>query len=89
MVKNQNSFSLFTEGEWIGTLNAMQPGDGYMYQRTASTDKTFNFPKPAVSGKKNAHGAVKLQSTIHKSQFCDNMTLVAVVMNGDEVVEDA
>ena len=89
MVKNQSSFSIYTEGEWIGTLNAMQPGDGYMYQRTVSTDKTFNFPKPAVSGKKNAPVTANMRPVAYATQTRDNMTMVAVVMNGDEVIEDA
>ena len=90
MVKNQSDFALFTEGEWIGTLGAMQPGDGYMYSSNATATKTFNFPKPAVSGRVNApRRAPSVQSSVFAGQWKDNMTMIAVVMNGDEVVENA
>ena len=86
-VKNQTSFSIYTNNEWIGTLTAMVPGEGYLYNSTASAAKTFKYPKPEVSGKKNAPRKSPL--SVLGSQFCDNMTMIAVVMNGDELVENA
>ena len=86
MVKSQNSFSIYTGGEWVGTLKAMVPGNGYLYNSLATAQKTFNFPKPAVSGKKNA--AQKSYKSCET--YCkDNMTMIAVVMNGNELVENA
>lgn len=87
LVKNQNSFSYYTGGEWIGTLTAMVPGEGYLYNSLASAAKTFRYPKPTVSGKKNAPR--RSQSIAHHSSFRDNMTMVAVVMDGDELIENA
>ena len=87
LVKNQNSFSYYTGEEWIGTLTTMVPGDGYLYNSVASAAKTFNYPNPTVSGKKNAPR--RPQFTALRSHFRDNMTMVAVVMNGDEIVENA
>ena len=87
MVKNQNSFSIYTEGEWVGTLTAMTPGDGYLYNSVASSNKTFRFPKPAVSGKKYA--PAHIANSLFENQSEDNMTMIALVMNGDEVVSDA
>lgn len=89
MVKNQNSFSIYTGGEWIGTLNAMQPGDGYLYNSQATSDKTFRFPKPAVSGKKYVRSANSSTRPLVNLSTESNMTMIAVVMNGNEVVEDA
>ena len=91
-VKNQTSFSIYTNNEWIGTLTAMVPGEGYLYNSTASAAKTFKYPKPEVSGKKNAPAHKTHES--HEpyeayESFEDNMTMIAVVMNGDELVENA
>ncbi|MBR4898106.1 MAG: hypothetical protein IKZ48_04900 [Prevotella sp.] len=86
-VKSQTAFSIYTDNEWIGTLTAMVPGEGYLYNSMASAAKTFNYPKPEVSGKKNAPR--KSPFKVLDSQFCDNMTMIAVVMNGDEMVENA
>ena len=87
LVKSQNAFSIYTEGAWMGTLTAMTPGEGYLYNSVAATGKTFTFPKPAVSGKKNAP---RLTSHLPPltSQFRDNMTMIAVVMDGDEPVTE-
>ena len=88
MVKNQTSFSIYTGNKWEGTLTALQPGDGYMYNSTVGTAKTFNFPKPTVSGKMNAPRRI-LHSSLSTLNFKDNMTMIAVVMDGDELVENA
>jgi len=87
MVKNQTGFSIYTGDEWIGTLTAVVPGEGYLYNSTAAASKTFRFPKPAVTGKTNARR--KSQISNLKSQFRDNMTMIAVVKDGERVIEDA
>ena len=83
IVKNQTAFAIYTEGEWVGSLTSVQPGDGYMYNNTAAK-KTFHFPKPAVSGKRAASFTQTLPLNAK-----ENMTMIAVVMNGDEVIENA
>ncbi len=88
MVKNQSKFALYTEGEWLGTLTTLQPGDGYMYSSNASTDKVFRFPKPVVVGRNIAPRKVAGEET-ETMLFKDNMTMLAVVMSGATVVEDA
>ena len=89
MVKNQSGFSIYTGGGWYGLLNAMQPGDGYMYNNTASAEKTFKFPKPAISGRRNAPARVNKAETTRETTMRDNMTMIAVVMNGEEMIENA
>ena len=90
LVKNQTSFSCYTEGEWVGLLKALVPGDGYMYSNSGAA-KTFNYPKPIVSGRRNAPRRMDsaAQSSPLTSLFEDNMTMIAVVKNGNEVVADA
>lgn len=87
MIKNQSSFALYTEGEWLGTLRTMTPGDGYMYNSGATSDKVFTFPKPAANGRTNAPMIADENSLIQTHP--DNMTMIAVVMDGMDVVEDA
>ena len=86
MVKGQSDFSIYNGSEWIGTLNAMEPGQGYMYYSKATADKTFHYPKPTASGHLKAPR--KAQEGF-ESDFCDNMTMIAVVMNGEELVEES
>ncbi len=84
IVKSQSAFAIYTDGEWVGNLTAMVPGEGYLYKSEATADKTFHFPKPAVSGKRAASFTQTLPLNAK-----ENMTMIAVVMNGDEVIENA
>ena len=86
IVKSQSAFAVYTDGEWMGNLTAMVPGEGYLYKSEATADKTFHFPKPAVSGKRSASNLQAPGLTLHAM---DNMTMIAVVMDGDELVENA
>ncbi len=88
IVKDQTSFSLYTDGKWVGSLTTMTPGGGYMYKSMADNAKTFNYPTPEAGNKANAP-LRRSQGVTQQLQFKDNMTMVAVVMNGDEVVENA
>ena len=84
MVKNQSGFSVYTGGEWVGTLTAVIPGDGYLYSSTANTSKTFHYPVPQVTGLKN-----RAASRVFDSHAESNMTMIAVVMDGNDIVEKA
>ncbi len=94
IVKGQSSFAMYSEGDWDGTLQAMTPGEGYQYQSMDTQGKTFTYPAPANSGRNvPVHRARKASVASETSGtsllFKDNMTMIAVVMNGDEVVENA
>jgi hypothetical protein len=88
IVKNQSAFAFYTEGEWLGTLRAMVPGDGYMYSSNAAVNKTFRFPKPSAYGRVNLPMQADDQRLMTIGQP-DNMTMIAVVMDGMTVVEEA
>ena len=85
MVKNQSGFSVYTGGEWVGTLTAVIPGDGYLYNSTANTSKTFHYPVPQVTGASNRSAANRAFASHAES----NMTMIAVVMDGSDIVENA
>lgn len=48
MVKSLSGLSVYNGSEWVGTLLAMVPGEGYLYFSQAAA-KTFNYPVPSVS----------------------------------------
>ena len=52
LVKSQFGFSVYSKSnaQWVGTLNTMEPGNGYMYSSNASADKQFTYPTTAPSG---------------------------------------
>ena len=43
----QNGFCQFSGTRWIGNLQTLDPGQGYMYKSNATETKTFTFPDPA------------------------------------------
>jgi hypothetical protein len=45
-IKGQSSYRIYAGANigWIGTLNYMRSGEGYMYNSRATTDKTFHYP---------------------------------------------
>lgn len=90
IVIGQSSFAIFTDGDWIGSLIGMVPGDGYKYFSNDTQSKTFNFQKPSgdKSGRMLAapmrQNGTSLQIT---SQY--NMSVVAQVTMGGRAVSGA
>ncbi len=97
VVKSQTAFATYDGYEWIGRLSALVPGQGYMYKSYADTDKAFKYPSRAsVTGslvKERTDGIVMdalfdIDRSVYYS-YPNNMTIVARVMDGENVVEDA
>ncbi len=92
IVKSKGAFAIYQDYEWLGALTTLQPGQGYMYESVASEDKSFNYPKQSsVSGMLKS-GELKLETTftpIDHRKYSGNMTMVAVVKNGSEILSGA
>ena len=46
-IKSNVGYSTFNGTAWIGVLDALEPGQGYIYHSKASNEKTFTFPTNA------------------------------------------
>ena len=44
IIKNKTSDVSYTNGEWSGSLNTLEPGQGYMYISNTQETRTFTFP---------------------------------------------
>ena len=44
VVKSQTGSSVYNDGNWIGTVGSLEPGQGYLYYSKATSVKTFTFP---------------------------------------------
>jgi hypothetical protein len=85
-VKSQSGFAEYTDAGWKGSLKDMQPGAGYMYLSNASTAGTFTYPgapAPLPMERKNAGPTVEPRWTADRHRFADNMTVVAIVPDGE------
>ena len=47
VVKSKTASATWNGHRWVGQLNTLQPGQGYIYQSKASGNKTFTFPSGA------------------------------------------
>lgn len=91
IVKSQYAFAIFDDYQWEGTLKAMHPGEGYVIYSAADNYRVFHFPTVMLQ---NVELPIlpegnKTQTLSVGTKYPDNMNLIAVVKDGDEVLEDA
>ena len=43
VVKSQTGSSVYNDGNWVGTMGTLEPGQGYLYYSKATSVKTFTF----------------------------------------------
>jgi hypothetical protein len=48
-IKSQSGYRQYSGGEWIGTLNYLKPGEGYMYFFGNEDEQTLDLVYPSVS----------------------------------------
>lgn len=89
LVKSQRDFSMYTEGDWVGSLEAVVPGTGYLYCSEDAKNKSFTYPaKGSSQGRKNApHRAgnsVLNGSPIELMENNMNVILTIVDENGQQ-----
>ncbi|MDR1878470.1 MAG: hypothetical protein LBQ64_02775 [Bacteroidales bacterium] len=81
IVKNQTSFSIYYEGiGWIGTLNYLSPGKGYIYYSTAQDTVEFTYPTVSslTSNRKSMpqHGSTVNSAVEVPGQYSDNLSII-------------
>ena len=84
IVKSRDVFSVFDGYEWTGTLMSMTPGMGYIYKSNDSKSKNFTYPSVSA----NSRGGMS-PSPMWSQDYPNNMNVIAVVKDGDAVVENA
>lgn len=91
VVKSQTAFATWQDTEWVGSLYALQAGEGYQYRSSRETDRTFFYPEPTGSAKKAmamkaAAGEDELaiaQQTEIAQSHSGNMNVIARVVDAD------
>ena len=93
-VKGQNGFATYNGTAWSGTLKAINPGKGYVYRNVSGEEKYLRYPENrpvAAASLAPARRAVQVESmfeAIDPTMYEGNMTILAIVKDGDEIVED-
>ncbi len=94
VVKGQRGFSIYQDYEWVGTLQALEPGVGYMYQSKAQQEKIFTYPTVTVhNAERTTQYAPAITSTtftpVEPNKYAGTMTMIAIVKNGEEQIMTA
>ncbi|MBR5456512.1 MAG: hypothetical protein IKU76_06140 [Bacteroidaceae bacterium] len=90
-VKGQEGFAMYNGTTWNGTLKSLQPGKGYLYKSVS--EKTLNYPSQrnvATASLAPMRRMVKesMFSPVDPTEYESNMTVLAVVKDGDEILEN-
>lgn len=90
MVKSQTGFATWEEYEWVGSLGALQGGEGYQYLSGRAATRTFHYPAVTASTASRKapqkSAALSAQAEI-ASGYASNMNVIALVTRGGEPVE--
>ena len=94
-VKGQDGFAMYNGTAWTGTLKALNPGKGYIYRNTTDDEKDLRYPETRPVATTAAFApARKLERTsmfdaIDPTMYESNMTVLAIVKDGDDLVSNA
>ncbi len=93
IIKSRTLFAMYTDGRWIGNLKALMPSEGYIYYSHADESKTFHYPNVV---RQNGVYRIPMAASVDSNDIADglpdyenNMTMVAVVKDGDIIVPNA
>ena len=95
LIKSKYAFAVYDGAEWVGTLNRMTPGEGYMYLSHTTTPFTFCYPENNGLTAKRSNSVNGLTAKRSNSEavfdpvtdpYSCNMSIVARVMDGEETV---
>ena len=92
-IKGQNGYAMYNGTAWNGTLKSLEPGKGYLYKHSSDEGTSISYPTTrnvatAALAPARRFGAEKLFAPVDPSEYESNMTVLAVVKNGDEILEN-
>lgn len=92
IVKSKSNFAAYSGYEWIGTLNNLVPGQGYMYYSTDQQSKILQFPAQTITRNMLQRQDATSSNTftpVDNNLYPSNMTVIAKVYNGEELQLEA
>lgn len=92
VIKNLEDFAIYTNGEWIGTLKEMKPGEGYMYY--SANEKLLTYPSSNafeiieyVSKARTAE-VYSIPWDVATNDYPDNMNIIANLYAENKLVPE-
>ena len=90
IIKTQDAFAICHNGQWIGTLERMKPGEGYMYFSGQPARLTYPVTRvfPVSSEPSASRKSAAAPWTYNAHQYADNTTLIGqLYANGTQALE--
>ena len=89
IVKGQGAFSVYNDYEWVGTLNTLVPGRGYIYRSLSTKTKTFHYPEASSSSLAAQSPARRSSAKAEPFRYAGDMSIIAQVTDGEHIITDA
>ncbi len=93
IVKGKQGFAMYDGYEWGGSLEALTPGQGYMYLSQSAANRSFRYPsnaaQPMLSRERESSRPAAIFRPVDDSKYPGNMTIVARVTYDGIPVADA
>ena len=94
LVKTIDRFAIWSGSEWIGSLTAITPGEGYMYKSNCVDSCRFTYPsapltatKPSLVSRAGEEAVENYFTPVDYHLFETNMVLVGRVTRGGQPVD--
>ena len=93
-IKGQDGFAMYNGTVWTGKLTSLEPGKGYLYKSNSAEGTVIKYPTQrnvaAVAQTRVMRTKqTRMFSPIDPSEYESNMTVLAIVKDGGEVVKNA
>ena len=93
-IKSQDGFAMYNGTAWSGKLTSLEPGKGYLYKSNSDEGTVIKYPAQRnVAAVAQTRVMRTMQtsmfSPIDPSEYESNMTVLAIVKDGGEVVKNA
>ena len=92
-IKGQDGFAMYNGTVWTGKLTSLEPGKGYLYKSNSAEGTTIKYPAqrnvaPVAEARVMRTLQTSMFSPIDPSEYESNMTVLAIVKDGEEVVKN-
>ena len=89
-IKGQEGYAMYNGTAWSGTLKSLQPGKGYLYK--SASEMTLSYPSQRTVATASLASTRRMAQEsmfvpVDPTEYESNMTLLAVVMEGDAILE--
>ena len=93
-IKGQDGFAMYNGTVWTGKLTSLEPGKGYLYKSNSAEGTVIKYPTQRNVAAVAQTRVMRTKQTsmfspIDPSEYESNMTVLAIVKDGGEVVKNA